>query len=199
MGVADGRYGGGMRHEQLVSAFLACACVLVACVTPAGAESIFPRVRPLDAPSAGALSRGRRDSPTLAALLDALERSDVIVHLETRWFRCSGVLAKTRFIARAGGQRYLRISVDARQPEEAAVALLGHELQHAREIAQARWVADQDGLAELYRRIGHRTGREDAGLLRVDTRAGPDVQRQVFAELREAQRRRDAEHLSGAD
>jgi hypothetical protein len=108
------------------------------------------------------------------------------------------VVAKTRFITRAGRHRYLRISIDARAHEDPAVALLGHELQHAWEIAQAGWVADQDGVAELYRQIGHRTGG-DAGLLQVDTRAGPDVERQVFAELREAQRLRGVEHLTGAD
>lgn len=38
------------------------------------------------------------------------------------------------------------------------VAILGHELQHAAEIAAAPWVHDAGTLARLYRRIGLRLG-----------------------------------------
>ena len=180
-------------------ACLGCVWLLAACAAPADAEGVTPRVRPVDTRIADALSRGRRHSATLAALLDVLERSDLIVHLDTRWFESRRVVGETRFIGRAAGQRYVRISIDARVSDDRAIAVLGHELQHAREIAQTRWVIDEAGLAELYGLIGHRAGGGGGRTLRVDTQAGPDIERQVLLELRAAERRRGVETLTAAD
>ena len=194
-----------MRNQIAFRASLVCVCLLAACVASVRADATAPRVRPVDTHAADTLCHGHRHSVTVAALIEALERSDLIVHIETRWFESHRVRAETRFIARAAGQRYVRISIDARIRGEAAIALLGHELQHAWEIAQARWVIDEARLTELYGRIGHRAGGGDGRMLRVDTQAGPDIERQVFLELRDAGRRRGeerserSERLTGAD
>lgn len=88
----------------------------------------------------------------------------------------------TRFVTRAGGQRYLRITLDVLVWGDAAIALLAHELQHAWEIAQAPWVIDQATLGQLYRRIGH-AGCVGTTCLRYDTAAARDASRTVSLEL----------------
>jgi hypothetical protein len=52
---------------------------------------------------ASALSRGYVASPTFRALVDALERSDVIVHVMQRWLRPGEAAGATSFVVRAGG------------------------------------------------------------------------------------------------
>lgn len=161
-----------------------CALLLVMYATHAQAAPISPRVRPLTARFAALLTLGYQTSPTLAALVDALERSDVIVHVVERWRQQAGTIGETRLVARAAGVRYLRIFLDVRVRDEALMALLGHELQHAWEIAQAPWVIDQATLACLYRRIGHDSRHVSPGVAGVDTQAAREVARQVRAELR---------------
>ncbi len=76
------------------------------------------------------------------------------------------------------GQRYVRIQLALRGDPDDSVAVLGHELQHAFEVAQEREVNDQDTLVRLYERIGIR-----AGVHQFDTTAAQEVGRKVRREL----------------
>ena len=96
----------------------------------------------------------RHGGTSLAILVDALEHTDIIVHVTECWLVDGAYSGDTQFVGTAGGQRYLRIRLDVRLHDEAAIAMLGHELQHAWEIATHPWVSDQMTLAELYERIG---------------------------------------------
>lgn len=93
-----------------------CVCTLMICVStaPVLADRAMPRVRPLGHRMVWLLERGYAAPHTLAALIDALERSDVIVHIEERWLLDRGRLGQTQLVAAAGGQRYLRIHLDPR-------------------------------------------------------------------------------------
>ena len=54
-----------------------------------------------------------------------------------------------------GRTRYLLIRIDRfKISVREQIALLGHELQHALEVASAPEVRDASGMAQLYRRIG---------------------------------------------
>ena len=52
----------------------------------------------------------------------------------------------------------MRIQIALRGAPEDSIAVLGHELQHAVEVAEAIDVNDNGGLARLYQRIGLRSG-----------------------------------------
>jgi len=78
----------------------------------------------------------------------------------------------------AHGQRYVRIQIALRGAPDDAIAILGHELQHAIEVAQEVSVNGQDELAALYRRIGTRSGDKV-----YDTVAAQEVGRLVRREL----------------
>ena len=161
--------------------------MIVACALPAHADMVAPRVRPVGNRITALLERGYAVSPTLAVLVDALEHTDIIVHVTECWLDDGAYSGDTQFVATAGGQRYLRIRLDVRLHDEAAIAMLGHELQHAWEIASHPGVSDQMTLAELYARIGYenqRTLRSHA----VETTAARDTARHVLSELK-AERR----------
>jgi|SRR5829696_3937777 len=105
------------------------------------------------------LRRGYRNSATFADLVARLQRSDVIVYIE-EVARLPGALeGRMMMLPRAHGHRYVRIQIALRGSPEDSVAVLGHELRHAVEVADATDVNDTAGLARLYQRIGTRTGQ----------------------------------------
>ena len=59
-----------------------------------------------------------------------------------------------RFVSATPGARFVRITVDTALPDRELAALIGHELQHAVEVARARAVQDQPSFAALYRAVG---------------------------------------------
>jgi hypothetical protein len=141
------------------------------------------RIRALDEAVSTLLRVGYRHSPTFRRLVHALERSDVITHLETGRTEQYGTAGATKFAGRSGGHRYLRIVVTASQrPQSASVAVLGHELYHALEVAEARWVVDQASYQNLYQRIGYPSC--GPRLLRCyDTRAASEIGLKILGEF----------------
>jgi hypothetical protein len=139
--VAEGR-----AWALAVSAVIGLAC-------PAGADATRRAIL-TDGDCAARLVRAAAAaSPTVASLVEELGSSDVIavVELTREPFDALGDL---RLQAVAGRVRYLRIRVKADLKPWEQMAMLGHELQHAREVAQAPDVRDEAGLARLMRRIG---------------------------------------------
>jgi hypothetical protein len=135
-------------------------------------------VRPTVTRLREALDRGVALSPTLRDLVDRLEDSDVIVHLTLERYQSESDLGMLRFAASANGVRYVRISIrhDLRLDDLAVV--IGHELQHAVEIADRPWVDSEKALDQLYRTIGFETtpGQHE-------TMAAQDVARRVHQEI----------------
>ena len=134
------------------------------------------RVRGGDPQAAALLDRGVSASPTFRQLVDTIERSDVIVHVETRPMTIPGRL---QFAGSAGGSRYLRVSVRVPGREAELVAWLGHELQHAVELAGAPEVVDHESLLKYYRRVGM---RRSAGT--VETLAAQQAWRKILDEVK---------------
>ncbi|HEY2435466.1 MAG TPA: hypothetical protein VGI12_22545 [Vicinamibacterales bacterium] len=126
----------------------------------------------------GLLRTGFTQSRTFAALLQRLERSDVIVYIEDVP-RLPGALDGRLLIQPAAhGVRYLRIQVALHGSPFDSIATIGHELRHAVEVANASTVVDEQGLADLYRRIGM-----DYGNNLFDTIEAQEIGRQVGREL----------------
>jgi hypothetical protein len=124
------------------------------------------------------LRRGYRESRTFADLVARLQRSDVIVYIEDVPRLPGALEGRMMMLPRAHGQRYVRIQIALRGSPEDAIAVLGHELQHAVEVADAVEVSDTAGLERLYQRIGLRSGPQV-----YDTVAAQEVGRNVRREL----------------
>jgi hypothetical protein len=108
-------------------------------------------VRAGDQKAAALLRLGVTASPTFRLLLDTLEHSDLVVYVETRPMSLPGRL---QLAAVASGCRYVRVSVRVPARDSELIAWLGHELQHAVELAGAPEVLDQSSLTQYYQRIG---------------------------------------------
>lgn len=139
-----------------------------------------PRVRPNDGRAATLLRVGLDRSPTLRALVDRIERSQVIVYLEMEprlRRRLSGCLT---WVAAVDRFRYVRASINPDLAFDQQIAAVGHELQHVLEIAEHPDVVSEPSLIALYRRIGL---QRPYGGLDWDTIAARDTGSVVRREL----------------
>jgi hypothetical protein len=137
------------------------------------------RVRGADARMQSLLAEGLQRSRTFAALVNQINRSDVIVYIESVMTLPKGTMGRLAMMPMRGDVRYLRVQIRADLSRPEAIALIGHELQHAIEIAGADDVRDTAALVRLYERIGHASTGDHA----YDTDAAQDTGRIVRREL----------------
>jgi hypothetical protein len=93
-------------------------------------------------------------SPTVERMLMALQSSDLVVLIETRPLQ-RRVNGETRLVAAEGDVRYVRIRLRVPNALSDLGAVLGHELQHATELAAAPGVRDEAGQRSHYLHIGY--------------------------------------------
>jgi hypothetical protein len=145
-------------HRTILTAVVSLALALAAApatARPEDADEARPstaRVRALDARSAALLETGARRSPAIQQLVEELEQSDVIVYVETGLLGFSG---RTLFVGASAEARFLRITLDVPEMDDRLLAWLGHELQHAAEIARAPDVRSAEAVRQLYLSVGH--------------------------------------------
>lgn len=154
--------------------------------SPALAQDPDPVIRPLNSVLAATLHDSYDASATVRAIVDELDRSDLIVHVvamgldNRRYFAGS-----MQFIVKSGDRRLLRIAINPWLPPESRAAILGHELQHALEVSRVATVIDKATFAEFYRRVG----REAVGNPNVECYETDDARRvgeQVLADVRDS-------------
>lgn len=130
---------------------------------------VDPHVRS-DVPDLRALvADGAERSATFSSLVDRLNDSDLVVYVEYAYWWSEHVDGCVTFISAAGGRRYVRVRIRWPLPRPRQLAMLGHELQHAVEIAGAPDVVDQASLARFYRRGGSGTDWNFGRGVRFDT------------------------------
>jgi len=161
------------------------ACLLVLLIsTPAFADPEPSRVRCLDPESVRLLDSVREQSSTVRRMLERLETSDMITYI--RIAPAFGRLrATTRIIGHVPEARFVLISITSLAADVDRVLLLGHELQHAVELADAPWVHDDRGMVEMYERIGWRE-LSNAFETPAAVEAGRKVREEVYAATRMA-------------
>ena len=140
-------------------------------------EPLTPR--PLDPIAADAFARAQAQSAVVRSLVATLESSNVIVHIVSSRTLPMGIGGTTRFVTSRGGYRYVRITIATDLSEAGRTTILGHELQHACEVA-ASAADDVESIKELFEKEGHRAGDY------FETRAAIDAERLVRNELNAA-------------
>lgn len=122
--------------------------------TDPAADRIGPRVRGATPRMTRLIAEATRRSVTFASLVAALNRTNVIVYVQETKDLPNGVDGQLAVSSSRGGQRYLRAQVVSGLGLEETISIVGHELQHAIEVAAHEEVHDVKSLAELYQRIG---------------------------------------------
>jgi hypothetical protein len=157
--------------------------MVLAAILSAQAPSIH-HVRSSESKINSVIDAGLVRSPTFRRLVDALDRSDVIVYVDLKLTRQALGAYVAHNIVVAGGVRYLRITIDAQGAERRIIAVLAHELQHAVEVAGDQTVRDSESADRLFERLAIKFGC--GGTECVETQAAKDVEAAVGSELKAA-------------
>ena len=145
-----------IRAAQAAVLVLAAAIPALGAGNPPPAPPVrFPHVRSVERDVLRLLARGSRDSATFRQIVNEIERSDVIVYVQTVPILPPPARAWLQFGAVAGGHRYLRISVARPVDAYSLIALVGHELHHVTEVIRAPEVISVETFRALYQRLGH--------------------------------------------
>ncbi len=123
------------------------------------------------------LQDARQRSPTVAALLDTLEDTDLIVLVDVVGDD-SRLRARTAIIGATDAFRFLHVALNAMRGDDRLIELLGHELQHAVEIASQPDVRDAFALAQRFAALGWSLSGGH-----FETEAAKSVEEQVRREL----------------
>ena len=152
---------------------------LLAFVTPSTVRADdWPRLRPASAAARRMIEDAAATSETVRRLMNAIDRSDVIVYVQLTG--SPGVpTAATTYVTTTTEGRYLRVLVNVGNPRWSLVSLLGHELQHVAEIAAEPDVQGYDGIRKLFTRIGTANATDD----RFETTAAREVEVAVRNEV----------------
>ncbi len=140
-------------------------------------------IRTTDATLAATLADGLAHSATFQALVTKIEASDVVVFLVYDRSARNLLASHISFVSAAGGRRYLTIGMLSRLPRVRQVAILGHELQHAVEIAEAPSVVDARTMAEYYAGLKYGGIVDPSRDHRFESRAAIDAELQVAREI----------------
>lgn len=148
-------------------------------------------VRCLDPRAEHLLTQAVRQSATVKALVARLDDTDVVVYVTTTAPPDRAVATPrgvTSLVTATAAARYLRVWVDPQRREAERISVLGHEVQHALEVAGDATVRDARGLARLFERLGSESG---AGAVRGGTRhfetaMARDVETRVLDEVARA-------------
>jgi hypothetical protein len=145
-------------------------------------RSLTPRLRPADAETREMVRLGRDLSPSLAALFTRIEATDVVVYLKCARLS-SRVDGQLTFLSSVAGLRYVLVEIACDRGEIRRLATVGHELQHALEIAQWPSIVDEASLGRAYAEFGVQRDRTSTARVAYDTPAAIEVGAQVWKEI----------------
>ena len=138
------------------------------------------RVRSADVRAAALLVQGLERSATMRALVNQLEQRDVIVYIAMQPALRQRLAGTMAWVTATRAHRYVRISINPELSTDLAISTIGHELQHALEVANAPQIMSEPTLAAFYRLHGHSSNARINGW---DTEAaqvaGVDVRREL--------------------
>ena len=150
------------------------------------------RVRAGDARTAVLLVQGLERSETIRSLVSQIEQHNVIVYLEMQPALKKRLAGTMTWISAAGIYRYVRLSINPELSTDVAISTLGHELQHALEVAKAPQIVNEQSLVAYYRTHGDGSRAEINGW---DTEAARVVGNFVRRDLAAARTARVADSI----
>ena len=127
---------------------------------------------------------GMSGSPTFRSLVERLEQSDVVVYLQTDVYGPWSVAGRLSFLSVVAGTRYLVVRLTPLRSPAQQLAMIGHELQHAVEVAERPQIVDAESMYREYLEFGYLNGASAPGIA-VDTEAAMEAGVRISDELRD--------------
>jgi hypothetical protein len=145
-----------------------------------GPNSGDPHVRPADSSANVLVASAVERSAIVRDLATQLKATDVIAYVRVVP-RAEGDRASSiHFQGRSSVSRFMVILVDQALPLERQIALVGHELQHAVDMAGATWITDQARMGQYFSLIGWKLPSPERGF---ETVSAMQTERNVTKEM----------------
>jgi hypothetical protein len=141
--------------------------------------SEMPRIRPAGEYEMHLLTEGACRSETLRGLVTKLEESDLIVYVLVRRLETRSLTGGLQFVGATTTDRVIRVVLDTHVDRQHVMAILGHEFQHAVEVANAPGIRTREAFEAYYRVHGLPSRIEDAH----DSLEARDVEATIRIEL----------------
>ncbi len=152
----------------------------------AGPLDINRHLRPADRTDAVLVNESLARSATIRDLVAQLDGTDVVTYVSVapcaEFERDSSI----HFVGRSPFQRFMVIKVCDALPVDRQIALVGHELQHALDMAPTAWITDSLRMRQYFSLIGWKDsgpkpGFETTTALRTERQVGREVAASVAA------------------
>jgi hypothetical protein len=140
-------------------------------------------VRGLNPASISAIADAQQRSATVRALTSTLEASDLVAYVNITTLAKGSVESGLSYVGASAAQRFVLITISEGAAADRQIELLGHELQHATDVAKAAWVTDDNHVQTLMTTVGWRDGSRARG---YETTAAVSAEHHVHQELRKA-------------
>ncbi len=168
-----------MKHHVTLL-FLATALVLATGAEARDPIANNPRLRPAVAADGTFVTTALQQSQVVREQVQKLDEGNVVVYVHLARAESGLAASAVRFVGRSKAQRFLMIRIGAALPFERQVALLGHELQHATEVANVPWVTCQADMKSLMAIVGW---RDRSAAIGYETSAALAAERHVGREF----------------
>jgi len=164
-------------------AVLLSAAVTLALAAGADARDrtfVGPHLRPLDQASAALMADAQQRSETMRNLVKKLEASNVVAYVHIAPRATGDPESGLRFVGTSKMARFVLIAISGDTTADRKIERLGHELQHAVEIAGTPWVQNDAQVTMLMSFLGRRDWASACG---YETSAANRTERQVRRDL----------------
>ena len=145
--------------------------------------TMMSNVRGIDEGSSALIRDLVARSATGRELVDQIDRSDLVVYVRRRLFTTTTLNGRIGFVQSDCSRRLVAIEVAAPRNYIEELTALGHELQHAVEIARDSTVCDSASLGDLYSRIGDLTNQSTPSEESYETHAAAEIGSRVRREI----------------
>ena len=166
-----------MRQIVLAAGIASVLAHAVSAQSPAS-----PRVRSTHAYIRAMIDEAATRSATLRRLVSAIADTNGIVYVEQGDCGHSVRACLTLSVTPAGDYRFLRVLIDARQPDWEVMSSIGHELQHALEVLSEPSLTTSERIYLFFMREGVTMGESFETPEAI--RAGDAVRNEVGAYAR---------------
>lgn len=139
-----------------------------------------PAVRADDSYTRGLIDYGIQHSTSFAALVQALEATDLIVIVEADPRLSMALNGYLVYMSTTTACRYVRVRFTTRVSRIRAVPIIGHELQHALEVGLHPEVTDAETMRAMYERIGQHSVGDNAYESAEAERIGRVISQEMF-------------------
>jgi hypothetical protein len=140
-----------------------------------------PHVRPLNQASGALMAVAQQRSATVRDLFNKLEADNLVVYVNVTTLNSDGPESGLRFVGTSTVQRFVLISISDTSAVDRRIELLGHELQHAVDVAGTPWVTDDGRFQSLMTMVGWRDSSRARG---YETMAANQTERLVRRDVR---------------